>query len=98
MTSSDIRRDGHLGREGKKEGGDMFEKEVEVVQAQQPLSVQDMEIGAREGGNDGGDGEDNASGLPFSKARCIALVATVTGAAFLNVSFWNVCLSRFRWA
>jgi hypothetical protein len=24
--------------------------------------------------------------LPFSKARCIALVATVTGAAFLNVS------------
>lgn len=26
------------------------------------------------------------SGLPFSKARCIALVATVTGASFLNVS------------
>lgn len=26
------------------------------------------------------------STLPFSKARCIALVATVTGASFLNVS------------
>lgn len=25
------------------------------------------------------------SALPFSRARCIALVATVTGAAFLNV-------------
>jgi hypothetical protein len=25
------------------------------------------------------------SGLPFSKARCIALVATVTGASFMNV-------------
>ena len=25
-------------------------------------------------------------GLPMSKAKCIALVATVTGAAFLNVS------------
>lgn len=26
------------------------------------------------------------AGLPFSKGRCIALVITVTGAAFLNVS------------
>ncbi len=36
--------------------------------------------------------EDNSqnSGLPFSKARCIALVATLTGASFLNVSqFWG---------
>lgn len=34
----------------------------------------------------GSDGEDDQPPLPFSKARCIALVATVTGAAFLNVS------------
>lgn len=47
------------------------------------------------------------TGLPFSKARCIALVATVTGASFLNVSlctmslynavpycfWWNACLT-----
>lgn len=26
------------------------------------------------------------TGLPFSKARCIALVATLAGASFLNVS------------
>ncbi len=29
--------------------------------------------------------QDAKPGLPFSKARCIALVATVTGASFLNV-------------
>jgi hypothetical protein len=28
----------------------------------------------------------SSPGLPFSKARCIALVATLTGASFLNVS------------
>lgn len=32
-------------------------------------------------------GEEDAPALPFSKARCIALVATVTGASFLNVYF-----------
>ncbi|KAF2676076.1 major facilitator superfamily MFS-1 [Lentithecium fluviatile CBS 122367] len=36
-------------------------------------------MAAREGGEGG-----IAGGLPFSKARCIALVVTVTGAAFLN--------------
>jgi hypothetical protein len=30
--------------------------------------------------------DDEHQKLPFSKARCIALVATVTGASFLNVS------------
>lgn len=30
--------------------------------------------------------QDQPSALPFSKARCIALVATVAGASFLNVS------------
>jgi len=32
---------------------------------------------------------DPRGGLPFSKARCIALVLTVTGASFLNVG--NLC-------
>lgn len=36
-----------------------------------------------EGTDDGKD--EQPPPLPFSKARCIALVATVTGAAFLNV-------------
>lgn len=30
--------------------------------------------------------QEPGSGLPFSKARCVALVGTVTGASFLNVS------------
>lgn len=30
--------------------------------------------------------DDGERALPFSKARCIALVATVAGASFLNVS------------
>lgn len=30
-------------------------------------------------------GQDRSSKLPFSKARCIVLVATLTGASFLNV-------------
>jgi hypothetical protein len=30
--------------------------------------------------------DEQKSGLPFSKLRCIALVLTVTGASFLNVS------------
>jgi hypothetical protein len=33
--------------------------------------------------------DEPGSGLPFSNARCIALVATVTGASFLNVSSWT---------
>lgn len=57
-------------------------KEMEVVlcqdsaHAQRPLSTneKDVENGAASEG-----------GLPFSKARCITLVLTVTGAAFLNV-------------
>jgi hypothetical protein len=91
MTSSDIRNDGPV--EEKKGSGEIsaLEEEVEVVQAQQPLSVKYMEMGKERTGDavgdaeaeNGGVGGDN--GLPFSKARCIALVATVTGAAFLNV-------------
>lgn len=40
-------------------------------------------------GGDAVEGEQNEDEkepkLPFSKARCIALVATVTGASFMNV-------------
>ena len=35
--------------------------------------------------DDDEDDEDTKDELPLSKARCIALVATVTGASFLNV-------------
>lgn len=41
----------------------------------------------------GADGEEQPAGLPFSKARCIALVITVTGAAFLNVSRCSILVS-----
>jgi hypothetical protein len=55
-----------------------------VVQVQQPSS-EDSEV------SDAAEvTEVNAQnltpGLPFSKARCIALVATLTGASFLGVS------------
>jgi hypothetical protein len=87
MMSSDQRRDGSIvgGKEKEKDGGAIsaLEEEVETVQAQQPLSVKDLEGCAVEAGHHGHDG----NGLPFSKARCIALVVTVTGAAFLNVRF-----------
>ncbi|KAL1591681.1 hypothetical protein SLS60_011680 [Paraconiothyrium brasiliense] len=56
-----------------------IDKEAEIVQAQQPPSVQDRkdeEVVAQE--------EEVKPGLPFSKARAIALVVTVTAASFLN--------------
>lgn len=55
------------------------EKESAIVQAQQPISEQDpkdVETVAH---------EEEKPGLPFSKARAIALVVTVTAASFLNV-------------
>jgi hypothetical protein len=64
--------------------------EKEIVQAQQPLSEKEQDeenaaIGAIS------DGEE--SKLPFSKARCIALVVTVTCAAFINVKLLlRICL------
>jgi hypothetical protein len=55
-----------------------------VVQQQQPSS-EDSEVS-----DAAGVAEENSQnltpGLPFSKARCIALVATLTGASFLGVS------------
>ena len=51
-------------------------------------TISDREDAAAAAGSDGAvqPAEENTNGLPFSKARCIALVATVTGASFLNVS------------
>lgn len=37
--------------------------------------------------------DDDQPPLPFSKARCIALVATLTGASFLNASLVLICIS-----
>ena len=57
-----------------------LEKETTIVQAQQPISAQDqkdVEIVAQR--------EEEKPELPFSKARAIALVLTVTAASFLNV-------------
>jgi hypothetical protein len=91
MTSSESRRDGRVeGEKNKEKESDEIsasEEEVEVVQAQQPLSVNDLEMGKEKLDDAGAEGGSvgNVDGLPFSKARCIALVATVTGAAFLNV-------------
>lgn len=59
-------------------------KETAVVATSRP-----QQQGTDSGTEDGGDGESD-DGLPMSRARCIALVATVTGAAFLNVSELNV--------
>ena len=60
----------------------MSEKEDAHAQAPRPLSARksDVDIEDVENGP-----ASERSELPFSKARCITLVATVTGAAFLNV-------------
>jgi hypothetical protein len=58
------------------------EKEDAYAQAPRSLSARksDVDIEDVENGP-----ASERSELPFSKARCITLVATVTGAAFLNV-------------
>lgn len=48
-----------------------------------PISTPDSSSIVEETGDD----RETSSPLPFSKARCIALVATVTGASFMNVSY-----------
>ena len=62
-------------------GGDEHRSQMEasakIVEAQRPRSAQDEERN-REAGAE--------LKLPFSRARAIALVATVTSASFLNVS------------
>ncbi|KAH7135414.1 drug resistance protein [Dendryphion nanum] len=64
-----------------------LETEAEMMQAQQPLVAKDEEALEVRVANEEEDGEGDGEGgskLPFSKARCIALVLTVTCAAFLN--------------
>lgn len=65
-----------------------------------PLTT-DARIASRQNDGDGRDGDVDGEGegenegdidgppkkLPFSKARCIALVTTLTGASFMNVRF-----------
>jgi hypothetical protein len=75
-----------------------MDKETAVATSQPKLTDSTTEDGDEAVGGDGdGDGDggnglkDKADedGLPLSRARSIALVATVTGAAFLNVSDRN---------
>lgn len=63
------------------------ELEVELAQLQQELSKSEEDVGAATAMS-----EESArpNGLPFSKARCIALVLTVTGASILNVCFHSI--------
>ena len=62
-----------------------------TASAQPGLSSDDRPTDEDVGGNDDGDGDaesvDSKDELRMSKAKCIALVCTVTGASFLNVSF-----------
>jgi hypothetical protein len=76
----DEKRDGDIEKEGGLSDVSILDEGAEMVQAQQPLSIKDEEVATGRKGE-----EKKGNGLPFSKARCIALVATVTGAAFLNV-------------
>jgi hypothetical protein len=60
-----------------KEKESVLEVEAQVVQARQPLSSKDGE-------NISATPAEEGSQLPFSRARCIALVITVATASFLN--------------
>lgn len=55
-------------------------KEADIIQAQQPLNAQDQQEEKTLGQE-----EHVKTELPFSKARAIALVITVTAASFMNV-------------
>ena len=57
------------------------------------VRTREVVVAAQARGNEPDDGE---SELPMSKGRCIALVATVTGAAFLNVSGSHGARCQFR--
>ena len=71
--------------------GDSDPDEKAVVATQAPTS--DESVTSREVATDNEQNQDeDKPQLPFSKARCIALVATVTGASFMNVS----CPQIFR--
>jgi hypothetical protein len=61
--------------------------EAELAQVQRTLSKSKEDVGAAATKS-----EESArpNGLPFSKARCTALVLTVTGASILNVCFYFI--------
>lgn len=78
-------------QESRETGLSVIEQEAEIVQARQPLSVQDRKdekVVAQE--------EELRPDLPFSKARAIALVLTVTAASFLNVRLHHLCANRMK--
>jgi hypothetical protein len=75
---------GSSSRDGLEKSVALF-SEKETGGALPPPSSEDAEVSdVAEVAED--DSQNLTSGLPFSKARCIALVATLTGASFLNVS------------
>ena len=71
---------------GGSEAGDAIRAGPDLVGDDGFNAGADQELGRAAAAAGGVVGEKTSSSLPFSKARCIALVATVTGAAFLNVS------------
>lgn len=66
-------------------GEDIEMDKETAVAASRPRGVDSNSTTEDGGGSELGD-DASEDGLPMSRARCIALVATVTGAAFLNVS------------
>jgi hypothetical protein len=73
-------RQNELNGESEKEKVD--ESKFELAQAQRTLSKSEEDVGAPAMSEEGAS---PSTGLPFSRARCIALVWTVTGASILNV-------------
>ena len=62
------------------------EENIEEAQSQDLECFEDKKARVSDASDAGGEElEDAKPDLPFSKARCIALVATLTGASFLNV-------------
>lgn len=66
------------------------EEQFGVVEAENRTASQAVVIEPED------DDDDTKPTLPFSKARCIALVATVTGASFLNVSTSCSIIASFQ--
>ncbi|KAI1107641.1 drug resistance protein [Jackrogersella minutella] len=61
--------------------GEKRREDFEIAETENPSPLNQAVRTEAEEDDDG----TTKSGLPFSKARCIALVATVTGAGFLNI-------------
>lgn len=69
----------HPAVDARDEFDEKREQDIDVIETENPPQS-GQAVG---GGLDGDDGPTKPA-LPFSKARCIGLVATVTGASFLN--------------